>query len=1407
MATSNNRDVRLGIEIQTAGEESIKRLAGAVRGLAQEGDPAAAEFQRLANELDRLADQAGAIQSTRTLGVEVERLTVAEREAANAAQRATAEYNEQAAAANALREAQARARAEVAQAKTAYDDLKLAFQTLKNEGKGAAQSQEAFNAALRESRQQVDEQNRALATRRDALRDANRAVTEATAAETKLRTAFDATSRTAASTGTALAQQAAALKQAQQAAQLLGADVADLAASELALIDSTRAYTAEAENQRRATLAAAEASRAASVASAALAAETERAAIAARNFAAAEAQTFADLDNLARAATYTRALAVEVERLEAEETELAAQTRAAAVAMELLEAGARDADRQIDALAASLRGAESASREFTAATERAAAAGADDAAAAQARVRAAEALIASERLLTVSQRDLANERDRNRTILLAEAQALLVQQRAIDASAAATARLVRESISLGTALDGTGKSIGRIGTLTEDAFGKTGVRSLQAIEKEVGDVERAMSLLERRFRGGQISADDIARATSSATVRLAALKREADTFPGLSSQFERINASITGLLTKFGALGAAIATVGIAVKPVLDATIALEQMRRTLTTVTGSAEIAQQQIDFLRKVSQQSGQQFDQLGTSYAKFAASALQSGLSIKQTQDVFKSVALAAGNLGLSTDQAKRALEALSQIASKGVVSMEELRQQLGDALPGVLPLLAKELGLTQAELNKVVESGQLLASEAIPAIGRALNALQPADGVVNGMVASWNRFINVVKEAGTVLVEGPIGRLSGVVLGAFAGAIRDVAVVAVSASEAIKLFGLSTLAVFDALRGNTSFAELKQALSDFAEQAGERIAKFKDTAYGASEATKKLGTDVVGLGTSFAKLALDQQRAIDTAALQAQSAEKHTQAIKAEAEATNTLAGLIGDETVKRLAAVEASRAVLLATERQLTADRAVVEALVKTREATEAKAKAEGIGRDAIKATIEALDTKIAKSTADVEKTEAQVSAARAHAEALDLAAESARDNSKRIDELRAAVTAAEVALQTKIRAMVKDAATSEDVRKAAVALASAKGLLRDAINDVSVALERQLALLRADAKMAEASIKLDIERAKRSQEAALAAGNEYEARQQGLRILELEQSLIKSGTALKLQEAEATLRALDVEEKELRLLGQLTAEKAIDIEIRRKAALTVTLEAAATNEANKGKEKEIELTKQGGSARADYNDKIKQGKAALDDDTKSTSSNTGAREENTGAIKGQTSALDALSKAYQAEVNNQKAENAGTAGNIGGNYNGTIKSKLKSNTYNADGLATDSSGNVINVGSQANVGEGEFFDKQAYDRDVANAFRSGSQNIVDPQRFVKPLPKQLNANPVASGASETNSRGAVSNSRTGGTSHTVTINLPGKSSTINTASAGDAAALSALFQQLESAARSAGISP
>jgi len=141
------------------------------------------------------------------------------------------------------------------------------------------------------------------------------------------------------------------------------------------------------------------------------------------------------------------------------------------------------------------------------------------------------------------------------------------------------------------------------------------------------------------------------------------------------------------------------------------------------TVIKSSTELAQTQ-KFLSDVAVNYGGDLLTLSERYVKFRAAALQSNMSAGETQKIYESVSKAAGTLGLKTDELSGVYLALEQMISKGKVSTEELRRQLGERLPGAFGIMANALGKTVPELDKMLKKGEVLSSEALPKFAAAL-----------------------------------------------------------------------------------------------------------------------------------------------------------------------------------------------------------------------------------------------------------------------------------------------------------------------------------------------------------------------------------------------------------------------------------------------------------------------------------------------------------------------------------------------------------------------------------------------------------------------------------------------------------------------------------------------------------
>lgn len=178
---------------------------------------------------------------------------------------------------------------------------------------------------------------------------------------------------------------------------------------------------------------------------------------------------------------------------------------------------------------------------------------------------------------------------------------------------------------------------------------------------------------------------------------------------------------------------------------VLETTIKFEAMRKAIDFASGSAEMGNKNFEFIRQTAQKLGLDLRGAVEGYKTFASAANLAGQSSQETNRQFAAVAKAAQVMGLSAEDTKGAFLALGQMMSKGNVQAEELRGQLGERLVGAFGIAAKAMGVTTGELNKMLQKGQVLASDFLPKFATELeNTFGKGNTQVTTLAASQNRF---------------------------------------------------------------------------------------------------------------------------------------------------------------------------------------------------------------------------------------------------------------------------------------------------------------------------------------------------------------------------------------------------------------------------------------------------------------------------------------------------------------------------------------------------------------------------------------------------------------------------------------------------------------------------------------
>ena len=202
--------------------------------------------------------------------------------------------------------------------------------------------------------------------------------------------------------------------------------------------------------------------------------------------------------------------------------------------------------------------------------------------------------------------------------------------------------------------------------------------------------------------------------------------------------------ALRGAANDLASMATAYLSAGQALQYVFQSTLQFDKIRTPLSYILGSEGDADRKLAELKKLSDSLGLEYFAIAESYKSFAGAARASNFDLDKSEKIFRSVAKASAVLKLSSDQTSGALLALQQMISKGNVQAEELRGQLSERLPGAFSLAAKAMNVTESELNDLLKSGSVLASDLLPKLADQLDKAygdKAADGI-SGLNAELN-----------------------------------------------------------------------------------------------------------------------------------------------------------------------------------------------------------------------------------------------------------------------------------------------------------------------------------------------------------------------------------------------------------------------------------------------------------------------------------------------------------------------------------------------------------------------------------------------------------------------------------------------------------------------------------------
>lgn len=241
--------------------------------------------------------------------------------------------------------------------------------------------------------------------------------------------------------------------------------------------------------------------------------------------------------------------------------------------------------------------------------------------------------------------------------------------------------------------------------------------------------------IENSLRGVTSAASSTAPALDDTAAASSRLNSAASSTAGTVGELTRIMQVLAG---------------SIVVKEFIDANVAVENFGRAMTLVTGSTEGAAESLDYVKRISNTLGLEISGTADNFVSLSAAAKGTALEGQATRDIFEAVSKAMSLLGKSSADTQGALLAIQQMISKGTVSAEELRGQLGERLPGAFQLAARAMDVTTAELGKLLEGGNVVATDLLPKLAAELNKTFGETSYVTTFNAELNRLINSLKE---------------------------------------------------------------------------------------------------------------------------------------------------------------------------------------------------------------------------------------------------------------------------------------------------------------------------------------------------------------------------------------------------------------------------------------------------------------------------------------------------------------------------------------------------------------------------------------------------------------------------------------------------------------------------------
>jgi lambda family phage tail tape measure protein len=322
------------------------------------------------------------------------------------------------------------------------------------------------------------------------------------------------------------------------------------------------------------------------------------------------------------------------------------------------------------------------------------------------------------------------------------------------------------------------------------------------VANNVARIQAELDLDSGKFHGSITSAIGAVKSFNQS------LNSSTKSIQNIERRVTGLGASLRDTMVVLGQFRAALHTIwmftGEWAASIVDAAAKLERLQMLMkglskaTTEAGRTADALRDMNYVLEKAKNAPFTIDAIADSFVKLKAAG------IDPTKGSLDALTDAVAHFGGTSETLHRATIAVQQMAGKGVISMEELRQQLGEAVPNAMQLMARGMGMSMQELVKQVSLGKVEATGALQRMFIEMRA--EFQGSSSAMMTTWNGMTSKLKTDWMLFAQEIANG------GLFDGAKRAV---------------LDLSKFLNSPEGRQSARELGQALGEAAQMAGRLI----------------------------------------------------------------------------------------------------------------------------------------------------------------------------------------------------------------------------------------------------------------------------------------------------------------------------------------------------------------------------------------------------------------------------------------------------------------------------------------------------------------------------------------------------------------------------------------------------